>query len=138
MFLFLLILTLLDRKEIIGAYKQADLFLFPSNIECSPIVLFECMASKTPFLTTDVGNAQEIIKWSNSGILLPTTKDKNGYSIVDIGQSTKILEKIYHNVDERKAMAEDGYKVWQKRFTWEILAQQYENMYQRLLKKNLI
>ncbi len=133
-----IILTLLDRKEIIGAYKQADLFLFPSNIECSPIVLFECMASKTPFLTTDVGNAQEIIKWSNSGILLPTTKDKNGYSIVDIGQSTKILEKIYHNVDERKAMAEDGYKVWQKRFTWEILAQQYENMYQRLLKKNLI
>lgn len=130
-----IILTLLDRKEIIGAYKQADLFLFPSNVECSPIVLFECMASKTPFLASDVGNAQEIIKWSNSGIILPTTKDKNGYSIVDIDLSAKILEQIYYNIDKRKIMAESGYAVWKKRFTWELIAKQYECMYRKLLKK---
>jgi len=130
-----IIVIQLNRKAVISAYNQANLFLFPSNIECSPIVLFECMASKTPFLTSDVGNAQEIIKWSNSGILLPTTKDKNGYSIVDIDLSAKILEQIYHNSDKRKAMAESGYKAWQKRFTWEILAQQYKNMYKQLLNK---
>jgi glycosyltransferase involved in cell wall biosynthesis len=130
-----IIIASLNRKEIIGAYKQADLFLFPSNVECSPIVLFECMASKTPFLTSDVGNAQEIIKWSNSGILLPTLIDKKGYSIVNIGQSAKILEQISHNADKRKAMAEFGYKAWQKRFTWEMLGQRYEKMYKRLLNK---
>ena len=44
-----LIVSSLNRIDTIAAYQQADLFLFPSNIECSPLVLFECMASKTPF-----------------------------------------------------------------------------------------
>ena len=35
-----LIVTALSRKETVAAYKEADLFLFPSNIECSPLVLF--------------------------------------------------------------------------------------------------
>jgi glycosyltransferase involved in cell wall biosynthesis len=55
-------ITSLSRIETLAAYHQADLFLFPSNIECSPLVLFESIASKTPFLTTDVGNAKEIIE----------------------------------------------------------------------------
>jgi len=59
----------LPRAETVAAYQAADIFLFPSNLECSPIVLFECMASHTPFLTADVGNAVEIIGWSGSGIL---------------------------------------------------------------------
>ena len=54
----------IDREETVAFYQTADLFLFPSNIECSPIVLFEAMASKTPFLVTDVGNSKEIISWS--------------------------------------------------------------------------
>jgi glycosyltransferase involved in cell wall biosynthesis len=66
------IMTELTRPETIAAYKTADLFLFPSNVECSPLVLFECMASKTPFLTTDVGNAKEIVEWSQAGKVLPT------------------------------------------------------------------
>src|SRR3990170_6486402 len=65
-----LIITSLSRKETITAYRQSDLFLFPSNIECSPLVLFESAAAKLPFLTTDVGNAREIIKWTNGGKLL--------------------------------------------------------------------
>ena len=65
--------------ETIAAYK-AGYVLFSSNIECSPLVLFECMASKPLFLTTDVGNSAEIVKWSHAGLLLPTVKDANGFS----------------------------------------------------------
>lgn len=72
-----LIIANLSREETVAAYKSAELFLFTSNIECSPIVLFECMASRTPFLTTDVGNSAEIIEWSKSGILLPTSKSEH-------------------------------------------------------------
>ncbi|HSH65442.1 MAG TPA: glycosyltransferase family 4 protein, partial [Bacteroidia bacterium] len=57
------IITLLNRQDTVAAHKAADLFLFPSQIECSPIVLFEAMAGKTPFLSTDVGNVREIIEW---------------------------------------------------------------------------
>ena len=130
-----IILVSLDRNETIGAYKQADLFLFPSNIECSPIVLFECMASKTPFLTTDVGNSKEIIKWSKGGILLPTIKNKNGYSHAKIIESARILEDIYIDKKEREKLLENGFKEWKKRFTWKLIAKQYDYLYRKLLQK---
>lgn len=130
-----LIITSLSRLETVNAYKQADLFLFPSNIECSPIVLFEAIASKTPFLVTDVGNAKEIIKWSNAGVLLPTTIDKNRYSYADIDKSAFLLETMYNNSNKRKIMSANGYNAWKKRFTWEIIAKQYEHMYRQLLKR---
>jgi len=129
-----LIITSLSRQETINAYKIADLFLFPSNIECSPLVLFEAMASKTPFLVTDVGNSKEIIDWSKSGKLLPTMIGLQGFSHAQINQSAKVLENIYNNKYQREIMAESGYKAWQKQFTWEKITKRYEKLYQSLLK----
>lgn len=129
-----LIIRSLTRQETINAYKTADLFLFPSNIECSPLVLFEAMASNTPFLVTDVGNAKEIISWSKSGLLLPTTINFQGFSYAQVDQSAKILENIYNNKHQRKIMAELGYKAWQKQFTWEKITKRYEKLYQSLLQ----
>jgi len=129
-----IIITSLTRQETINAYKAADLFLFPSQIECSPLVLFEAMASKTPFLVTDVGNSKEIISWSKSGLLLPTTINAQGFSYAKVDQSAKLLENIYNNKYQRRIMAESGYKAWQKRFTWEKISRQYEKLYQSLLQ----
>ena len=117
-----IIIVSLARGGTVAAYKEADLFLFPSNIECSPIVLFECMASKTPFLTTDVGNAKEIIQWCGGGKLLPTDKSENDYSIAKIDESAKILEELCFNEKERNIMAEKAFKVWKQKFTWEKMA----------------
>jgi len=65
----------LTRIETIAAYREADLFLFPSNIEGgASIVLFESMAASLPFLATDVGSAKEIVSYGG-GVLLPTEKD---------------------------------------------------------------
>jgi len=127
-----IIIKSLSRKETIAAYHEADLFLFPSNIECSPLVLFEAMASKTPFLTTDVGNAKEIIEWSNSGELLPTLKFKNGYAKADVEKSADILQRIFHNYKQRKTLAKNGYENWKTSFTWEKITRQYEDLYLNL------
>lgn len=125
-----LIIKSLKRRETVAAYKAADLFLFPSNIECSPIVLFECMASRTPFLTSDVGNAKEIIKWSQGGILLPSLKiEKGGNCSVDIEKSVKILEDIYGNEIKRQEMRERGFDAWKEKFSWEKIAKNYESLY---------
>ncbi len=151
-----LIVKHLTRKETIAAYQEANLFLFPSNIECSPIVLFECMASKTPFLTTDVGNAKEIIEWSGGGTLLPTQKGislglpvismfkkyikkilnipNNDYNFckAKIKKSTKILEQIYNNKKELNIMAQNGYQAWLNKFNWEKIAKNYEETYNKI------
>jgi len=126
----------LSREEIVDLFHAADLFLFPSNVECSPIVLFESMASKTPFLTTDVGNSAEIIDWCDGGILLPTFFNKKGYSFADIKKSAILLKEIWENSEKREKLKENGYTAWKKHFTWEEIANQYEKLYQNILNSN--
>jgi len=125
-----------ERDVIVAAYQQADLFLFPSNVECSPIVLFEASATKTPFLTTEVGNSKEICEWLHSGITLPTKIDSTtGQSHAIISESSEILTKILKDEDKLKTMANLGYINWKKNFTWEKIAKSYEKLYLELLNK---
>lgn len=128
--------TSLTRDETVAAYKSADLFLFPSNIECSPLVLFESMASKTPFLTTDVGNAKEIVAWSNgAGIVLPTIHTSTGFSKPKVYKAAKILGELWRDEKKRKEMSQNGYEQWKNRFTWEKITDNYEEIYFKLLRK---
>jgi len=124
----------LPRAEVIQAYKNADLFLFPSQLECSPIVLFECMASKTPFLVTEVGNAKEIIEWSGAGNILPTVKSQEGYgfSRVNISPAAVQLQNIAKDHNLLMEMSNSGYSSWIKNFTWANIHQKYDELYQTL------
>lgn len=131
------ILANLPRTEIVKAYKSADLFLFPSNIECSPIVLFECLASRTPFLVTDVGNSKEIISWSRSGKMLPTRVDNSGLSHAIIEPSARFLESVYRDKKKLTLMAEAGCRVWRKSYTWEKISHDYEKLYISLVNKSV-
>ncbi|HED06227.1 MAG TPA: glycosyltransferase [Ignavibacteria bacterium] len=150
-----------SRKETVSAFLSANLFLFPSNAECSPVVLFEAMASKTPFLVTDVGNAKEIIKWSSGGVLLPTihgvnlnnllksygkgiikkilspfvhfNKEQNyNISKAKIKESAVLLEKTYNTNEEFNKLAVAGYTAWLEKFTWEKITQEYGKLYKSL------
>lgn len=125
----------INRKDTVDLLKSSDLFLFPSNIEASPIVLFEACAAKTPFLVTDVGNSKEIIKWTNGGKLLPTYKDEEGFSHAKINESTAVLQKIYKNSKLREQMAKQGYKAWKAKYSWEKITEQYLNLYKKVSKK---
>lgn len=129
-----IIFTYLKREQTVAAYKKANMFLFPSNVECSPIVLFECAASKLPFLSTDVGNSAEIASWTKGGEIMPTIKDDKGFSHADINASAKALNELYNNHSKRKTMAEDSFKIWQEKYSWEVIAKDYETMYLNLLK----
>jgi glycosyltransferase involved in cell wall biosynthesis len=122
-----------DRDNTIAAFQRADLFLFPSNIECSPLVLFECLASRTPFLSSDVGNAKEIAETAGSGIILPSHTAKNGYCYVDIRSSSGILKKLIDDDGLLLKMKDNGYNKWLEQFTWGKIAQKYESAYQNLL-----
>lgn len=125
----------LPREQVVAAFKAADLFLFPSNIECSPLVLFEAMAARTPFLTTDVGNAAEIIEWSRAGRLLPSVMDAEGFTRALIEPSVHMLEELYHDRPARHTMAEAGFRAWREKFTWTTIARTYETVYRSLLRK---
>lgn len=129
-----IIFNFLPRNLTVACYKQADLFLFPSNIECSPIVLFECAAAQLPFLSSDAGNSIEIAKWTKGGEIIPTIKDENGFSHVIINEGVKMLNELYVNKAKRKKMAEDSFALWKEKYSWEIITKEYEKLYFNLLK----
>lgn len=119
----------LNRVKTVAALQSADLFLFPSNIEASPLVLFEACAAKTPFLTTDVGNAREIIEWTKGGEILPTDHDKDGNSHARIKESAVSLSALMGDESKRTVYADNGYLVWSKKFRWDKIAKQYLELY---------
>lgn len=122
-----------SRPFTVAAYKQADLFLFPSNIECSPIVLFECAAAKLPFLSSDAGNSREISEWTGGGKIMPCTKNASGYSYVKIKEGARMLNQLFEDGALREQMAARAFETWKQKYSWEVIAAEYEKMYQQLI-----
>lgn len=121
------------RSDVIAALQSADLFIFGSNVEYSPLVLFEALASRTPFVSLACGNAAEIAAWSGSGIIAPTIK--KGYGNVDGAPDAfaKIIDQLLDNSEERNALAQTGQNAWRERFTWDAIVSQYEALYLSLV-----
>lgn len=128
-----IVIMSLPRQQTVDAFRAADIFLFPSNTEASPLVLFESCAAKTPFLTTDVGNAEEIIEWTGGGRMLPTTKDASGLSHAKIIGSAKILTELCHDKQARDKLAKAGYESWRKNYSWDKIIGRYVDLYVNLL-----
>ena len=122
------------REEVVAAYHAADLFLFGSNIEYSPLVLFEAMASHTPFLTLACGNAAEIVAWSGGGVLAPTRQQEEGYVDGDPAEFAHEIDQLLSNPGRRAQLAASGHQAWFGRFTWEKLVEEYEQLYARLAR----
>ena len=119
------------REEVLAAYDAADLFVFSSQVECSPLVLFEAMAAQTPFLTVDVGNAAEIASWSGGGVVLPGGKDSRGYTTVETAVLAGGIEALLADRTRLTKLGRSGHAAWKKRFTWEKIVQEYEQVYKR-------
>lgn len=124
----------LTRAKTVDALKQADLFLFPSNIEASPLVLFEACAAKTPFLTSDVGNSREIIKWTGGGKLMPSEQNSDGITKINIPESARALRGLIGNTKQLHELAAHGHEAWKKNFTWGIIASKYIDIYRGVNK----
>nr|WP_275945412.1 glycosyltransferase family 4 protein [Bradyrhizobium sp. IC3123] len=122
------ILTDLTRLELIQAYMAADLFVFASRIEYSPLVLYEAAAAGTPFLTVPVGNADEIVRWTGSGLLCEATKDTLGYTRVDPRNLAKAMADCMRKPDVLARLGTTGRERWRKHFTWQVVAGYYEDI----------
>jgi glycosyltransferase involved in cell wall biosynthesis len=124
-----IIILQLERQKTVAALQSADVFLFPSNIEASPLVLFESCAAKTPFLTTDVGNAKEIVSWTKGGEILPTDIDMSGNSHARIKDSANVLSSMLVDDNRRAEYTKNGYSTWNKKYRWDKIAIKYLELY---------
>jgi len=122
----LLIISDYGREELVQAYMAADLFVFASNIEYSPLVLFEAAAAGTAFLSVPVGNAEEIARWTRGGMLCPADKDERGYTRVDPKVMAKEIAKAIENPAKLIEMGKQGRNAWKGQYTWSAITTRYE------------
>lgn len=121
-----LIVSDYPRDELVQAYMAADLFVFASNIEYSPLVLFESVAAGTPFLSVPVGNAEEIARWTGGGTICPANKDERGYTRAAPAVFAREIAKAIENPERLVALGQAGHAAWRERYTWDEITTRYE------------
>lgn len=126
------VLVDLPRPDLLQAYLQADLFVFASNIEYSPLVLFESIAAGLPFLTVPVGNTHEIIEWTGGGEMCPAPLDSHGYTRVNPADLARHIESLAQNDEHRLELGRRGREAARSRFNWSYLTDEYESLFIRL------
>jgi len=123
-----IIITDFKRENVVQAFLNSDLFVFASNIEYSPLVLFESAAAGLPYLTVPVGNSKEIIEWTQGGILCPASVNNNGRTKVDPRILAEEIMKLANDSEKREQLGKEGKKNWKKSLTWVKIALEYEKV----------
>ena len=118
----------LPRSKVVDAFVEADLFVFASRIEYSPLVLFESAAAGTAFLTVPAGNAAEIVRWTGGGWLCPADVDERGYIKVSPTVLAREIEKGIRSPGYLRELGAAGRRAWSDRFTWAKIAKSYERI----------
>lgn len=120
--------TNLPRPQLIQAFRSADLFVFASNIEYSPLVLFEAGAAGLPYVTVPVGNAEEIVRWTGGGVVCPAPKDEFGYTRVDPAVLANHVQALLDDPEKRHALGRAGRSAWREMYNWKSIVARYERI----------
>lgn len=111
-----------EQKE--EMFEGSDVFVFPTNEDCFPLVLLEAMAHYLPIVTTDEGAIPDEVIDGENGLI---GEQKNPVSIANC------IEKLLCDGQKRQEMGKDGYEKLHQYFTIDA----FESNMNSLLKKYL-
>ena len=123
----------LPRDRLVQAFLRSDLFVFASNIEYSPLVLFEACAAGLPFLSVPAGNAREIAGWTGGGSVCDAPVDELGYCRVPPAALARCIEALIAAPEALTRFSNQGKASIRQRFNWEALALEYEKLFLSLV-----
>jgi glycosyltransferase involved in cell wall biosynthesis len=119
------------REGVVDAYFAADLFVFGSRVECSPLVLFEAAAAGLPFVTVPAGNSAEIARWTGAGTGIPARR-KNGIVRGSSADMARQIQALLDDPQRRERMGHDGHAAWERDYSWQAIVARYEKLYEEL------
>ena len=59
------------REQVLDAYRESDLFVFPTLQDFMPQVLAEALSTGVPCIATDVGGIRDLVRDGETGFLMP-------------------------------------------------------------------
>jgi glycosyltransferase involved in cell wall biosynthesis len=112
----------LARDEVVAAYRTADVFLFGSEVECAPLVLVESMAAGLPFVSTPVGNAEDL---ADAGVVCPPDELADG------------LARLLSAPSLRASLGQRGRERWDAEHRWSRVIDKYEALFAELTRRRV-
>ena len=123
---------MLPQDEIISLLSSADLFVCPSIYEPLGIVNLEAMACETAVLASDVGGIPEVVVDGKTGELVNYQGDGQSF---EKSLSTKI-NALMSDPNLLTQYGKAGRKRAIENFSWDSIAQETVDLYQRILNKS--
>jgi len=118
------LLGYLEHRKLPDYLNAADAFCRPSINEGFGISFIESMACRIPTIGTSVGGITDIIVDGKNGLLVPPG---------DVTALTKALRIVIRDKDFRRGIAGQGLKTVKEKFTWEVVLEGMESVYDEVL-----
>lgn len=117
----------LAREQMPPIYREADVFVLPSQQEGMSIALLEAMASGLPVIVTDTGGTAELVAQGQNGEIIPWS---------DVPTLTRALQNLLNSDSLRRQMgAESRRRAMQ--FGWPVLATRYIELCARVMRPSM-
>ncbi len=111
-----------DGAELLELYRNADVFVLPSEREGMPLVLLEAMAMGLPIVATDIAGNRDIVRPHENGILVPLG---NVVALRSALQAVSSDPEVYRQMSATaRSMA--------SQYSWETVGTQFERLYARV------
>ena len=108
------------RPWVVSAFQEADLFVFGSRVEASPLVILEAMAAGIPFVTTNCGNVLDL--------------KACGRIVESPSEMAREVSALLENQEARQDLGGTGHRTWRENHTWENVVDQYEQVYRMVAR----
>lgn len=108
------------------AYKEADMFVFPTYNDAFPLVTIEAMRAGLPVVSTFEGSIPDIVIHNETGLLV----EKENPEML-----AENIALLFTNVEMRNEMGARGYQRYLENFTLEQFERNMSETFQKVLAK---
>jgi glycosyltransferase involved in cell wall biosynthesis len=106
-------------EDLMELFRQADVFVLPSEREGMPLVLLEAMAMGLPTVATDIPGTRDVIMDRETGILVP---------LDDSNAMQKALLDVVSDEEQYSRMSKAA-QSRAKRYSWDTIGDEFEEVY---------
>ena len=108
-----------DGADLRELYRNADVFVLPSEREGMPLVLLEALAMGLPIVATDVPGNRELVSSGQNGLLVP---------LGDAAALRQALLSITTDPERYRRMSETSRRL-ADRYSWWAVSAEFEQIY---------
>lgn len=113
-----------DKKCVI--FNAADIFVFPTRADNSPLVLYESLACGTPIVSFDIGGVSDLVRPGITGIL---AEAKN------VEQLRDCIQMLLEDDSLRLSMSPRCRDIATQDYSLELYRQRYTNLYRQAIQE---